>query len=127
MEACKGIKPDIEMMEKYVHMFCSGVSPWGPYEDHVLGYWKESKQNPEKFLLMEYEGLKKERRDHLKRLAEFVGCPFSEEEVKGNVIDEIIELCSIKRMKEMEVNKSGKSARFSLENKNFFRKDEEML
>ncbi|XP_021751895.1 cytosolic sulfotransferase 5-like [Chenopodium quinoa] len=123
-EACKGVnKPDFDMMEKYVEMFCSGVSPWGPYEDHVLSYWKESKKNPENVLFMEYEGLKKDPRDHLKRLAEFVGCPFSEEEVKGNVIDEIIELCSIKSLKEMEVNKSGKIEP-SIENKAFFRKGE---
>ncbi|XP_021751524.1 cytosolic sulfotransferase 13-like [Chenopodium quinoa] len=122
-EASEGIKPDMEMMEKYVDKFCTGVSPWEPYEDHVLRYWKESKQNPQKALFLEYEGLKKEPKEHLKRLAEFVGCPFSEEEEKGNVIDEIIELCSIKSLKEMEVNKSGKVVpRF--ENKAFFRKGE---
>uniref|UniRef100_A0A803ML88 Sulfotransferase n=1 Tax=Chenopodium quinoa TaxID=63459 RepID=A0A803ML88_CHEQI len=72
-EACKGIKPDMEMMEKYVDKFCSGVSPWGAYEDHILGYWKESKRNPQKVLFLEYEGLEKEPEAHLKRLGEFVG------------------------------------------------------
>uniref|UniRef100_A0A803MMU0 Sulfotransferase n=2 Tax=Chenopodium quinoa TaxID=63459 RepID=A0A803MMU0_CHEQI len=122
-EACKGIKPDMEMMEKYVDKFCSGVSPWGPYENHVLSYWKESKQNPKKVLFLEYEGLKKEPRDHLKRLVEFVGCPFSEEEEKGKVVDEITEVCSFKSLKEMEVNKSGKVI-FGFENKALFRKGE---
>uniref|UniRef100_A0A803MMT9 Sulfotransferase n=1 Tax=Chenopodium quinoa TaxID=63459 RepID=A0A803MMT9_CHEQI len=70
-EPCKGIKPDLDMMEKYVDMFCSGVSPWGPYEDHVLGYWKKSNQNSQKVLFLEYEGLKKDPEAHLKRLAEF--------------------------------------------------------
>lgn len=122
-EVSKGTSPDKEMMEGYVNKYCAGVSPFGPYEDHVLGYWKESKENPKHVLFIEYEGLKKEPKDHLKKLAEFVGCPFSEEEEKENVIDKIIELCSLKSMKEMEVNKNGKFYVW-VENKALFRKGE---
>ncbi|KNA25660.1 hypothetical protein SOVF_004510 [Spinacia oleracea] len=104
----EGIKLDIDLMEEYLDKYCKGIVPFGPYEDHLLGYWKESLKNPEKVLFLEYEGMKKEPKSHLKRLAEFVGCPFSEEEEEGNVIDEIIELCSLKNLKEVEVNKSGK-------------------
>ncbi|XP_021762222.1 cytosolic sulfotransferase 13-like [Chenopodium quinoa] len=122
-EPCKGIKPDLVMMEKYVDKFCSGVSPWGPYEDHVLGYWKESKKNQQKVIFLEYEGLKKEPEAHLKRLAEFLGYPFSEVEEKNNVINKIVELCSLKSLKEMEVNKIGRlSTKF--ENKILLRKGE---
>ncbi|KMT17009.1 hypothetical protein BVRB_2g042110 [Beta vulgaris subsp. vulgaris] len=122
-DECKSIKPSMEMMEEYIGMYCKGVFPFGPYEDHLLGYWKESMQNPQKVLFLEYEGLKKEPKMQLKRLAEFVGFPFSEEEEKGNVIDEIIELCSLKSLKEMEVNKNGKFYPW-VENKALFRKGE---
>ncbi|XP_021838658.2 cytosolic sulfotransferase 5-like [Spinacia oleracea] len=122
-EISKGVNPSKEMMEEYLGKYCTGVSPFGPYEDHLLGYWKETQKNPKHVLFLEYEGLKKEPKAHLKRLAEFVGCPFSEEEDKKNVIDEIIELCSIKSMKEMEVNKTGKFYPW-VENKALFRKGE---
>ncbi|KAL2898232.1 Cytosolic sulfotransferase 14 [Bienertia sinuspersici] len=103
----KGNKLDMGILEEYVDKYCKGVSPLGPYENHLLGFWKESIENPQKVLFLEYEGLKKEPRNQLKKLAEFVGLPFSEEEEKENVVDEIIELCSLKSLKEMEVNKSG--------------------
>ncbi|KAL2898073.1 Cytosolic sulfotransferase 12, partial [Bienertia sinuspersici] len=74
-------------------------------------------------LFLEFEGLKKEPKANLKRLAEFVGFPFSEEEEKANVIDDILELCSFKSLKEMEVNKSGRFYPW-FENKVLFRKGE---
>ncbi|XP_021752705.1 cytosolic sulfotransferase 5-like [Chenopodium quinoa] len=119
----KGMKLDVNIMEEHLDKYCKGIFPFGPYEDHLLGYWKESMKNSNKVLFLEYEGLKKEPKDHLKRLAEFVGCPFSKEEEKGNVIDEIIELCSIKSLKEMEINKRGKYYEW-FENKALFRKGE---
>lgn len=122
-EIDKSNKVDMAMMEEYLSKYCMGVCPSGPYEDHVLGYWKESKQNPQKVLFLEYEGLKKEPKAHLKKLAEFLGCPFTEEEEKGNVIDEIIELCSLKSLKDMEINKRGKFYPM-VENKAFFRTGE---
>ncbi|KMT17412.1 hypothetical protein BVRB_2g038670 [Beta vulgaris subsp. vulgaris] len=114
---------DMNMMEEHLDKYCKGTFPYGPYDDHVIGYWKKSVENPEKVLFLEYEGMKKEPKDHLKKLAKFVGYPFSEEEEKGNIIDEIIEVCSLKSLKEMEVNKSGKF--FSVfKNNVFFRKGE---
>lgn len=122
-EKNEGLMPDMELMEEYLGKYCKGASPFGPYEDHLLGYWKESKQNPQKVLFLEYEGLKIEPKAHLKRLAEFLGCPLSEEEEKENVIDEIIDICSLKNLKEMEVNKSGKFYP-QVDNKALFRKGE---
>ncbi|XP_021860719.2 cytosolic sulfotransferase 13-like [Spinacia oleracea] len=122
-ERNKDIHPNMELMEEYIGKYCKGESPFGPYEDHLLGYWEESNRNPQKVLFLEYEGLKKEPKAHLKSLADFVGCPFSEEEEKQNVIDEIIKLCSLKSLKEMEVNKNGNFSPM-VENKTFFRKGE---
>ncbi|KAL2927298.1 Cytosolic sulfotransferase 5 [Bienertia sinuspersici] len=116
----KDIKPNMDMMEEYVEKYCMGILPFGPFQDHVLGYWKESIENPQKVLFLEYEGLKKEPKAHLKNLAEFLGIPFSKAEEEGNVIKDIIELCSLKNLKEMEVNKSGKFYPW-FENKTLFR------
>ncbi|KAL2892319.1 Cytosolic sulfotransferase 15 [Bienertia sinuspersici] len=122
-EENKGIVPDMDLMEEYVSKYCNEIIPFGPLKDHLLGYWEESMKNPQKVLFLEYEGLKKEPKANLKRLAEFLGFPFSEEEEKGNVIDDVIELCSLKSLKEMEVNKSGKVYPW-FENKALFRKGE---
>ncbi|GJX08327.1 cytosolic sulfotransferase 5-like protein [Tanacetum coccineum] len=40
--------------------FCNGVSEYGPFWDHVLGYWKASKESPKKILFLKYEDMKKE-------------------------------------------------------------------
>ncbi|KAK7861577.1 flavonol 3-sulfotransferase [Quercus suber] len=34
--------------EDAFELFCEGVSPFGPYWDHLLGYWKASLNSPEK-------------------------------------------------------------------------------
>ncbi|CAO2820819.1 unnamed protein product [Amaranthus hypochondriacus] len=119
----KEIKPSMEMMEDYVDKFCKGLCTFGPYESHLLGYWNEHLTNPDKVLFLEYEGLKKEPKKHIRKLAEFVGCPFSEEEENENVIENVIKICSFESLKKMDVNKNGK-ANPVVENKHFFRKGE---
>ncbi|XP_021752688.1 cytosolic sulfotransferase 5-like [Chenopodium quinoa] len=114
---------DHNMIEEHFGMFCEGKFPFGPYDDHVLGYWKESVQNPNKLLFMEYEGLKEDPKAHVKKLAEFVGYPFSEQEENKGIIDDIIKLCSLESLKEMDVNKNGSYYGF-FENKALFRKGE---
>ncbi|KAF7124557.1 hypothetical protein RHSIM_Rhsim12G0203200 [Rhododendron simsii] len=46
---CK-VRPEIGFlpMEVVFELFCQGVSFYGPYWDHVLGYWKASLEQPEK-------------------------------------------------------------------------------
>ncbi|KAL2898158.1 Cytosolic sulfotransferase 15 [Bienertia sinuspersici] len=90
---------NVNMIEEDFSKFCEGKFPYGPYEDHLLGYWKESIQNPKKVFFMEYEGLKEDPKTHVKKLAEFVGCPFLEEEEQGSTIDDIIKLCSLESLK----------------------------
>uniref|UniRef100_A0A803MMS8 Sulfotransferase n=1 Tax=Chenopodium quinoa TaxID=63459 RepID=A0A803MMS8_CHEQI len=117
----KGYELDHNMIEKHFGMFCEGKFPFGPYDDHVLGFWKESVQNPNKVLFLEYEGLKEDPKAHVKKMAEFAGYPFSEEEENKGIIDDIIKLCSLESLKEMEVNKKGNYFGY-FENKNLFRK-----
>ncbi|KAF7836243.1 cytosolic sulfotransferase 15-like [Senna tora] len=105
--------------------YCEGVVPFGPFWSHILSYWKAGNDTPNKVLFMKYEDLKANTKFELKRMAQFLNYPFSEEEESGGVIDSIIELCSFGKMKEMEVNKSGKiSLRSEVVNKYFFRNGE---
>ncbi|KAI3896425.1 hypothetical protein MKX03_008587 [Papaver bracteatum] len=80
--------PPLSNMKKSTHLsiedafelFCDGVSDFGPYWDHVHGYWKESLERPCKVLFLKYEDLKKEPEPQFKKLAEFLGHSFSMEE-----------------------------------------------
>ncbi|KAF7114415.1 hypothetical protein RHSIM_RhsimUnG0086700 [Rhododendron simsii] len=96
---------------------------WALLGDHVLGYWKESLERPDKVLFLKYEDLKRDTLVHVKRLAVFMGVPFSAEEEREGVIKEISRLCSFSNLKELEVNKTGRSTPF-IENKAFFRRGE---
>ncbi|KAF7843885.1 cytosolic sulfotransferase 15-like [Senna tora] len=108
-----------EAFEKYIE----GIFDYGPFWSHMLGYWKASKDTPNKVLFLKYDELKANTYFEVKRMAQFMDCTFSEEEESGGVIDAIIELCSFGKMKELEVNKSGKGMlKADVENKYFFRK-----
>lgn len=91
---------------KNFDMFCEAVLPFGPLWDHYLGYWSESLKRPSKILFLKYEELMEDPRKHLRKLAEFLGCAFSEEE-REDVVEEIVRLCSLEKLKEAEGNKKG--------------------
>ncbi|KAJ9677222.1 hypothetical protein PVL29_022299 [Vitis rotundifolia] len=94
-------------VEEAFEQFCKGVSFYGPFWDHVLGYWKASLEWPERVLFMKYEDMKKDSPFHLKRLAEFMGCPFSSEEERQGVVHEILKLCSFENLSNLKVNNTG--------------------
>ncbi|THG16240.1 hypothetical protein TEA_010530 [Camellia sinensis var. sinensis] len=110
-------------LEDTFDRFCRGVSLYGPFWDHVLGYWKESLENPGKILFLKYEEMKEKPDEHLRRIAQFLGYPFSPEEEKLGLVDEILGLCSFDTLSKLEVNKSGKLLSGE-ENKTFFRRGE---
>ncbi|MFS7923934.1 putative quercetin-3-sulfate 4'-sulfotransferase [Helianthus anomalus] len=87
--------------------FCKGVLFNGPYWDHIMGYWKASLERPGEIMFLKYEDLIRDPTNNAKRLAEFVGYPFSAEEAKAGVVDNIIKMCSGK-LCNLEVNISGK-------------------
>lgn len=110
-------------LEEAFEMYCNGSIGFGPFWNHMLGYWNESKERPKKVLFLKYEDMKENVHFHLKKLAEFLECPFSLEEENEGVIENIIKLCSFETMKELEVNKNGTFGR-NFENKFLFRKGE---
>ncbi|XP_031270990.1 cytosolic sulfotransferase 5-like [Pistacia vera] len=97
--------------------FCKGVHTFGPFHDHVLGYWNESLKRPEKILFLKYEEMKKDTRGQVKKLASYLGKPFVNEEE----VDEILWRCSLERLKNLEVNKSGIDPWDGLAYKTYFR------
>nr|GMD77212.1 cytosolic sulfotransferase 12-like [Ipomoea batatas] len=102
--------------------YCRGVSNTGPFWDHVLEHWKESLENPGKVLFFKYEEMKKEPEAHLRQMAAFLGCSFSEEEEECGVVSGILRLCSFERLSNLEVNKSVVNGAIGVENGVFFRK-----
>ncbi|KAL4577732.1 hypothetical protein LXL04_013845 [Taraxacum kok-saghyz] len=86
--------------------FCQGISFYGPYWDHILGYWKSSQENPDRLLFLKYEDMKVDATSNVKRLAEFIGHPFSIEEEKAGVVENIIKLCSFKNLSNLQVTKA---------------------
>ncbi|KAK7360669.1 hypothetical protein VNO77_02678 [Canavalia gladiata] len=103
--------------------FCRGVSLYGPFWAHVLGYWKKSLEEPEKIMFLRFEEMKMKPSFVLKELARFLGCPFSKEEEDAGVVDDILKLCSFDNMSNLEVNRYGKLSSGE-EHKAFFRHGE---
>lgn len=68
-----------------------------------------------------YEEIKAQPKLHLKRLAEFLECPFSIEEENYGVMDEILRMCSFEDLSKLEVNTNGKLST-GMENKLYFRR-----
>ncbi|CAO2043084.1 unnamed protein product [Urochloa humidicola] len=111
-------------VETAAELFCSGLSPFGPYWKHVLGYWHAHLTRPQQVLFFRYEEMQRDPASHVQRLAEFVGHPFSAEEEEDGVVDAIVRLCSFEHMRGLEVTKSGKTDLVigTVENSSFFRR-----
>ncbi|KAM3388305.1 hypothetical protein ACQJBY_010839 [Aegilops geniculata] len=117
-----GLEPlSVETAADY---FCDGVSPFGPYWAHLLGYWSAHLANPEQVLFFRYEEMSRDLAAHVRRLAEFVGCPFSVEDEEDGAVDAIVKLCSFEHMAGLEATKGGKTElTFGVvENSSFFRR-----
>ena len=103
---------------------CKGIEGFVPFWGHVLGYWRVSKERPEKVLFLKYEDLKEDIIPHLKSLAQFLGIPFSEGEERQGMMEEIAKLCSLDCLINLEVNVNGRQPSIGLKNSSFFRKGE---
>ncbi|XP_051121821.1 cytosolic sulfotransferase 12-like [Andrographis paniculata] len=106
-------------LEKAFDCFCSGVYNSGPLFDHVAEYWIESWKRPEKILFLKYEELKSNPKVQISKMAEFLGKPLGSEDE----MEKILWRCSLERLRNLEVNKNGKSFLVA-SNSSFFRKGE---
>jgi len=62
-----------------------------------------------------------EPESHVKKLAKFMGREFSEKKEEEGVVNAIVELCSLRKLKDMEVNKNG-TTRSRAKNESYLRK-----
>jgi hypothetical protein len=119
-EANGGDPPKPYTIEEAVELFCDGRAICGPHWRHAAGYWEASQRQPDKVLFLRYEEMLGDPMSNVKNLAEFMGCAFSGELEAAGVVEDIVDLCSIDALKNMEVNKNG-SQKY-MKNESFFRK-----
>ncbi|CAN7064708.1 hypothetical protein Bca4012_101874 [Brassica carinata] len=98
----------VNSLEESFDMFCRGLSWYGPYLDHVLGYWRAYQENPDKILFLKYEFMRADPLPYVKKLAEFMGFGFTEEEEQKGVAENVVNLCSFETLKNLEANKGEK-------------------
>lgn len=94
-------------MEEALGQFCDGVSLFGPFWEHVLGYWRWHVERPGQVLFLTYEELSADTIGQLRRLAGFIGRPFTPEEQDAGVDRDIVNACAMESMVKQEVNRSG--------------------
>ena len=119
--AARGLDVRSFTIQEALELFCDSRCPSGPQWLHVLLYWEESLRRPERVLFLRYEEMLLEPEAHVRKLAKFMGCEFSEEEEEDGVVSAIVELCSLRKLRNMEVNRNG-STRLGTKNESFFRK-----
>ncbi|XP_007029155.2 PREDICTED: cytosolic sulfotransferase 17 [Theobroma cacao] len=111
-------------LEVAFHLFCEGKSFFGPCWDHILEHWKASQERPDKVMFLKYEDMLNDSVLYVKKLAEFMGYPFSSDEEQVGAVQKIVDFCSFENLNNLEKNKTGKRYADDSEatNKYFFRK-----
>ncbi|KAF2587139.1 hypothetical protein F2Q70_00037576 [Brassica cretica] len=96
-------------LEDTVDEYIKGAYLFGPFKNQVLGYWEESLVNSNPVLFMRYEEMIEKPEAQVMRLADFLDCPFTEEEKQSRTVEKILELCSLSNLSNLEANKIGTS------------------
>jgi hypothetical protein len=126
--ASLGVDSESFSLSEALELFREGRCFYGPQWRHVLEYWEASRRAATSpavaanVLFLTYEEMLRDPAGNLRTMAEFMGCAFSEEEVAGRVVDQIVELCSMEKLKNMEANRSGRRNTSGIRSDAFFRK-----
>ncbi|TVU38015.1 hypothetical protein EJB05_11362, partial [Eragrostis curvula] len=105
-------QPDITFSDIFEGA-CEGCSLSGSIWDHILGYWNASRASPDTVLFLRYEDMLRDPGEHVRKLARFVGQPFSAAEEEAGVVTDIVSLCSFDKQKNLAVNNTGSNAPFA--------------
>ncbi|XP_039017224.1 cytosolic sulfotransferase 1-like [Hibiscus syriacus] len=110
-------------LDKAFELFCNGESFYGPYWDHVLGYWNASLEQPDRILFLKYEEMMEDACFYTKKLAEFMGYGFTLRKRRKEWLRRSWK-CVASRLRNLEVNKDGKVGKngpWEMKNNLFFR------
>jgi len=88
--AARGLDVWSFTIQEALELFCDSRWPGGAQWLHVLQYWEESLRRPERVLFLRYEEMLLEPEAHVRKLAKFMGCEFSEEEEEDRVVSAIV-------------------------------------
>lgn len=89
-------------------MFCEGCSPFGPFWEHYLEYWRESSARPREVMFLRYEEMASDTLQVARKLASFLGVPFTqEEEGRGGVAQQIVSFCSFDSLRNLQASSDG--------------------
>ncbi|KAJ1287197.1 hypothetical protein BS78_03G412300 [Paspalum vaginatum] len=112
-------------LESSLSMFVRGLSPYRPFWEHCLEYWRQSVTRPNKILFLKYENMIAEPVKHVKRMAMCLGVLFSAKEEEDRVPEKVVRLCSFDKLSGLPANQSGQTIctrNMVLERSVFFRK-----
>uniref|UniRef100_A0ACD5TBA1 Uncharacterized protein n=1 Tax=Avena sativa TaxID=4498 RepID=A0ACD5TBA1_AVESA len=123
-----GVDMESFPLQEALELFCEGRCFGGPQWRHVVEYWEASRRRrgtggagEQQVLFLRYEEMLRDAVGSLKTMAEFMGCAFSREEEERGVVEAIVELCSMEKLKEVEANRNGRTG-LGVRGDAFFRK-----
>ncbi|CAK9297461.1 unnamed protein product [Gordionus sp. m RMFG-2023] len=98
----------------FLALFSAGKTVCGSWFDHVIGYWEQTEKN---ILFLKYEDMKKNFRENIEKIADFLGADLSDEQ-----IFKVLNHCSFESMQKNEKANRDWIPIFDKSKGNFMRK-----
>jgi hypothetical protein len=72
---------------------------FGPYWEHVLGYWRAHVEKPDSVMFLRYEEVMAAPAEAVRKMAEFLGRPFGAAEKE---VERVVQACGIETLRGQE-------------------------